>query len=159
MREYLSVSGSVQPCPVRFSVSSFEHPRSSICFFDSSVKDMPQLVLASDKKERRVFLSPLKDGLEQIARHLEKGGRYSAVHLMAEFSLGRLSLGNKVLILRSLRDRGAMLARIGRAMKSGGQILIGAGRTGDGPGEQFCRTFESYSGVPVRLWDGRPPHP
>ena len=101
-----------------------------------------------EKQADLIFLSAAQDGLDQIARHLRGRGRLSLIHLLAAFSLGRLALGKKVLVIRSLRDYVATLARIGRTVRGGGEIVIGAGGVRDGQGDNFRRAFESYAAVP-----------
>ena len=102
----------------------------------------------SGGKDDFIFLSAARDGLEQVARYLCGRARLSQIHLLADFSLGRLALGDKVLVVRSLRDDMATLARIGRAVSGGGEIVIGAGGLQDGQGENFRRIFEAYAAVP-----------
>lgn len=127
--------------------------KASLVFVDPSAKDVSALISAAEQGDL-VFLSTVQDGLEQIARHLCGRGRLSRIHVLADFSLGRLALGNKVLVVRSLRDYTAALARIGRAVRGGGEIVIGAGGVRDGQGENFRRIFEACASVPVRHWDG-----
>ncbi len=127
----------------------------SLTFVDPSAKDVSTQIVAAEKRADLIFLSGAQDGLEQIARHLRGRGRLAFIHLLANFSAGRLALGNKVLVIRSLRDHVATLARIGRTVR-GGEIVIGAGGVQDGQGDNFRRAFEAYTAAPVRLWDGPP---
>lgn len=128
--------------------------QASLIFVDPSAKDVSIQIVAAEQKADLIFLSAAQDGLEQIAKHLCRRGGLSLIHLLADFSFGRLANGNKVLVIRSLRDYVATLARIGRAVRGGGEIVIGAGGVRDGQGDNFRRAFEGYSAVPVRLWDG-----
>ena len=128
----------------------------SIIFVDPSAKDVSTRIVPLRTQADLIFLSVAQDGLEQIAKHLRGRGRLSLIHLLAKFSLGRLTLGNKVLVVRSLRDYVATLARIGRTVRGGGEIIIGAGAVRDGQDYNFRRALESYAAVPVRLWDGEP---
>jgi hypothetical protein len=127
----------------------------SLIFIDPSAKDMSAQIVAAGEKADLIFLSARRDGLQQIAGHLDGRGRLSLIHLLADFALGRLALGDKVLVVRSLRDYAATLARIGEAVRGCGEIVIGAGGLGDGQGENFRGAFEAHTGAPVRLWDDR----
>jgi hypothetical protein len=127
----------------------------ALIFVDPSAIAVSALIVtAAEKQSDLIFLSAAQDGLEQVAWHLSGRARLSLIHLLADFSLGRLKLGNKVLVVRSLRDDATRLTRIGRAVRGGGQIVIGAGAHPDGQGDNFRRAFEGYAAVPVRLWDG-----
>lgn len=136
-----------------FGSSGPAKQKASLIFVDPSAKDVSIRIVA-EKRADFIFLSAAQDGLEQIAKHLCGRGGLSLIHLLADFSSGRLASGNKVLVIRSLRDYVATLARIGRTVRGGGEIVIGAGGVRDGQGDNFRRAFEGYSAVPVRLWDG-----
>ncbi len=136
-----------------FGIPGRSKQKACLTFVDPSARDVSTRIIAAEKGADLIFLSAAQDGLEQIAKYLRGRGQLSLIHLLADFSLGRLALGNKVLVVRSLRDYPATLARIGRTVRDG-EIVIGAGGVRDGQGENFRRSFESYAAVPVRLWDG-----
>jgi len=126
-----------------------------LIFIDPSAKDMSAHIVAAGEKADLIFLSARRDGLQQIAGHLNGRGRLSLIHLLANFALGRLALGDKVLVVRSLRDYAATLTRIGEAVRGCGEIVIGAGGLGDGQGENFRGVFEAHTRAPVRVWEDR----
>jgi Domain of unknown function (DUF4347) len=126
----------------------------AVIFVDPSARDVSPLIADAEKRAELIFLNAERDGLEQIAGHLGSRGRLSLIHLLADFSLGRLVLGNKVFVVRSLRDAAAMLRQIGKAVSGGGEIVIGSGGAPDGQGDNFRRAFEGFAAAPVRLWDG-----
>ena len=144
------------PAAVRFRAGTpdLARQKAAIVFVDPSATDVSALMLALEKRSDRVFLNAEQDGLEQMAGHLNGRSRLSLVHVLANFSRGRLALGNKVLVIRSLRDATATLRRIGRALAGSGEIVIGTGGMADGQSENFRRAFEGYATVPVRLWEG-----
>ena len=154
MQDFNVLEGGTPAGGFHFGISCLAKQKASLIFVDQSAQDVSTLIVAAEKKADLIFLSATQDGLEQIARHLRGQGRLSFIHLLADFSFGRLALGNKVLVIRSLRDYVATLARIGRTVRGGGEIVIGAGGVQDGQGDNFRRAFEGYAAVPVRLWDG-----
>lgn len=157
MQDFNVLEGGAPAGGFRFGISGLSKQKASLIFVDPSAKDVSTQIVAAEKRADLIFLSAAHDGLGQIAKHLRGRGRLSHIHLLAAFSLGRLALGNKVLVVRSLRDYPATLARIGRTVRGGGEIVIGAGGLWDGQGHNFRRAFEAYAAVPVRLWDGAPP--
>jgi hypothetical protein len=128
--------------------------KASLIFVDPSARDISRLILEADRNADLVFLSAMRDGPDQILRYLAGRGRLSLIHLLADFTHGRLTLGNKHLVVRSLRDYPAVFARIGRAVSGGGEILIGSGAPRDGQGDTFRHALATLAGAPVRLWDG-----
>ena len=138
-----------------YAISSPTKQRPCLIFIDPSAKDMSADIVAAGEKADLIFLSARRDGLQQIAGHLNGRGRLSLIHLLADFALGRLALGDKVLVVRSLRDYAATLARIGEAVRGCGEIIIGAGGLGDGQGENFRGVFEAHTRAPVRVWEDR----
>jgi hypothetical protein len=153
MQDFNVLDGGASAAGFHSGLTGPAKQKASLLFVDPSAKDASALIFAAEKSDL-IFLSAAQDGLEQIARHLGGRGRLSLIHVLADFSLGRLALGNKVLVVRSLRDYPATLARIGRTVRGGGEIVIGAGGPRDGQGDTFRRALEAYAAVPVRLWDG-----
>jgi hypothetical protein len=161
MLDFNVMEGGVLSGRFHFGITAPAKPRGSLIFVDPSAQDLSTQIVVAAKRADLIFLSAARDGLEQIAQHLRGRGRLALIHLLADFSFGRLALGNQVLVVRSLRDYVATLARIGRAVRGGGEILVGAGGARDGQGDVFRHAFGAYAAVPVRLWDGgarrRPP--
>jgi hypothetical protein len=155
MRDFNALDGG--DCAAGFqSAASRSGKKSSLVFIDPSAKDVSALILGAGAKSEFIFLSATRSGLAQVAHHLGGRGRLSLIHLMADFSLGRLMLGNQRLDTRSLREHVATLARIGSAVR-GGSIVIGAGCQREGQGDLFRRAFEACVAVPVRVWDRETP--
>ena len=152
MLDFNILEGGASGAGIHFGIPGPAKQKASLIFVDPSARDIATQIVAGEKANL-IFLSAQQDGLDQIARHLRGRGRLSHIHLLAAFSLGRLALGNKVLVIRSLRENVATLARIGRTVRDG-EIVIGAGGVSDGQGDNFRRAFESHAAVPVRLWDG-----
>lgn len=138
----------------RYVISAATPQKASLIFVDPSAKDVSTQIVAAGQEADLIFLSARRDGLQQIAGHLDGRGRLSLVHVLADFALGRLALGDKVLVVRSLRDYAATLARIGQAVRGCGEIILGAGGLRDGQGENFRGAFEAHARAPVRLWEG-----
>lgn len=153
MLDFNILEGGASGAGIQFGRPGPAKQKASLIFVDPSARDIATQIVAGDKQANLIFLSAEQDGLDQIARHLRGRGRLSHIHLLAAFSLGRLALGNTVLVIRSLRENVATLARIGRTVRDG-EIVIGAGGVSDGQGDNFRRAFESHAAVPVRLWDG-----
>lgn len=154
MREFYALNGShpAAECPSVAPRSVVQ--KTSLIFIDPSARDASALILGAGPKSEFIFLSAARDGLAQVAGHLGRRGRLSLIHLMADFSLGRLTLGTERLDMRSLRERAAVIARIGHSVRGGGEIIIGTGRRREGQGDVFRRAFEAHAAVPVRVWDG-----
>ena len=152
MQDFSLLDGGASARQFHFDVPRHARQKSSLIFVDPSAKDIATRIVAAEKADL-IFLSGAQDGLEQIGKHLRGRGGLSLIHLLANFTAGRLALGDKVLVIRSLREYVATLARIGRTVR-GGEIVIGAGGVQDGQGDNFRRAFESYAAAPVRLWDG-----
>lgn len=153
MLDFNVLEGGASSGGFHFGIPGRSKQKACLIFVDPSARDVSTRIIAAEKEADLIFLSAAQDGLEQIAKHLRGRGQLSLIHLLADFSLGRLALGNKVLVVRSLRDHPATLARIGWTVRDG-EIVIGAGGVRDGQGNNFQRAFESYAAVPVRLWDG-----
>lgn len=153
MQDFNVLEGGARAGEFHFRIPRPTKQKTALIFVDPSARDVSTQIVATEKKADLIFLSGAQDGLEQVGKHLRGLGRLSLIHLLANFSAGRLALGNKVLVIRSLRDYVATLARIGRTVR-GGEIVIGAGGVQDGQGDNFRRAFESYAAAPVRLWDG-----
>jgi hypothetical protein len=129
-------------------------PCSSLVFVDPSVKDIVPLICAAERHGHLLFLSAAQKGLDQVARHLARRARAPRIHLLADLSEGRLTLGSQTLDIRSLRDHAAMLARVGLMVREQGMMVIGAGTSQGGVDESFRIALEISVGVPVEIWDG-----
>lgn len=134
-------------------------PCSSLVFVDPSVKDIVPLICAAERHGHLLFLSARQSGLDQVARHLARRARAPRIHLLADLSLGRLTLGSQTLDIRSIRDHAAILTRIGLMVRGQGMLVIGAGTVQGGIDESFRRALEARVGVPVQIWDGAPRRP
>src|SRR5687767_13723875 len=112
MLEFKVLDGGARAGGFHFGIPGHAMQKIYLTFVDPSAKDVSTQIVAAEKRADLIFLSGAQDGLEQIARHLRGRGRLAFIHLLANFSAGRLALGNKVLVIRSLRDYVATLARI-----------------------------------------------
>ena len=122
----------------------------SIIFVDAGVSELPWSVFGAGPVEL-IFLSG-KDGIGEIACRLGRWPQVSSVHILARLCRGRLVLGSKALGLRELRGRARDLARIGLGVRSGGELLIGAGDPGDGESDHLIHCLADLACIPVRLW-------
>jgi hypothetical protein len=157
MRNSTALNGGHSAAEFPSGASRSTTQKNSLVFIDPSAKDTTALILGAGPKSELIFLSAARGGLAQVANHLNRRGRLSLIHLMADFSLGRLTLGNQRLDTRGLREHAAILARIGYSVRDGGEILIGAGGQREGQSDVFRRALETHAAVPVRLWDGGAP--
>lgn len=135
-------------------IAEIRPQHASLIFVDAGVTDLPWLIFSGHDAEL-IFLSGKDDGLNEIACRLKGRRRLSCVHIFAKLVRGRLIFSDKALRLRELRSGAQALAQIGLAIGRGGELVIGAGESGDGESDYVLRVLEALAGVPVRLW--RPP--
>ncbi|MEL6505872.1 MAG: tandem-95 repeat protein [Pseudomonadota bacterium] len=96
-----------------------------IVFIDAGVSDPDGLVASLQPGVRVVMIEADEDGVLQIAKALETGGPYDAVHIFSHGTAGALQLGDGTLNETTITGQyRAALASIGRNLSDEGDILI-----------------------------------
>ncbi|MCI4662523.1 MAG: DUF4347 domain-containing protein, partial [Neomegalonema sp.] len=125
--------------------------RVEIVFVDPSVPDLETLLADLDENAQVIYLDPDRDGVEQIAEHLENRVEIDAVHIVSHGDPGRLQLGSATLDLASIQgDHADELSTIGAALSEGGDILIyGCDFGGDESGQLAVDALAEATGADI----------
>ena len=128
-----------------------------IAFVDTAVEDLDTLLQELDDIENLeiVFLDPTKDGLRQIADHLDGREQITAIHILSHGDDGEINLGNSVIGGDQLESQyGDVLAQIGRALSDDGDILIYGCNFGQGDaGREAAAALATATGADVAASD------
>lgn len=131
---------------------------SEIVFIDTGVEDLDQLL--GDLKQQTseielVFLDPTKDGLTQIANHLDGRSEIDAIHLLSHSDQGNIALGSANVTTAQLSAHYAdTLQRIGNSLSADADILIyGCDLAGNQDGIDFVNTFSRLTSADVAASD------
>ncbi|MEK1839221.1 MAG: Ig-like domain-containing protein, partial [Pseudomonas sp.] len=125
-------------------------PGQSVVFVDSRVKDAGSLLQGIAPGTQVVQLDASKDGLQQIADYLDGHQGISSVQIIAHGNAGDLWLGNSYLSADNVAARSAVLAKIGKDMNVGGDILIYGCYTAEGErGLSFIDSLAQLTGRDV----------
>ncbi|WP_116964874.1 DUF4347 domain-containing protein, partial [Fastidiosibacter lacustris] len=87
-----------------------------VIIIDSQVKD-PHVLIGNITRDAAVeVILPGEDGVDEIAKILQKYSNLSAVHIVSHGDVGKLYLGNEALSLDNIGDYAASLAQWGKAL-------------------------------------------
>lgn len=95
-----------------------------IVFVDPDIYPDSQSTSAEIPGVTVVVLDPARDGIRQIADVLSAYHRLAAIHVLSHGASGQVNLGTARLTLGSLAARAPDLARWGRSLREGGDILF-----------------------------------
>lgn len=129
--------------------------RKQVVFIASSVTDRDHLIDAVSPGTEIVLLHN-ENPIGQMARWARSHDGYDAIHLISHGSEGALDLGGNTLDRRALdRDEiRANLARLGRTLKIGGDLLIyGCNVAGGKAGEAFIAALATATDADVAASD------
>ncbi|MEG1325387.1 MAG: DUF4347 domain-containing protein, partial [Janthinobacterium sp.] len=97
---------------------------SQIFFVFDNLPDWQSLAVAVPQAAELVVLEGAKDGLEQIAAHLQGRSGIDALHILSHGESGRVQLGRGSLGVLEAQARADLLERIGDALAADGDILL-----------------------------------
>lgn len=121
-----------------------------IAFIDSRVRDLTQLSSGLVSNTRLFIVEPDKNGLGQIARALEAGGTYDAIHIISHASPGYLLLGKDRLDRTGLIAHRAELATLSSHLAAGGEIVLyGCDLAQGDAGQRFVSELASLTGANI----------
>ncbi|MFN9528923.1 MAG: Ig-like domain-containing protein [Pseudomonadaceae bacterium] len=124
--------------------------RQEVVFVDSSVKDYQQLVSALKPGTEVVVLDDGQDGLRQIADYLDGRRDIDAIHVFSHGDAGKVQLGNVWIDDAYVAANNALLADIGSALSSSGDILLYGCHVGaDGSGVNFIQSLAAATGADI----------
>ncbi len=124
--------------------------RQEVVFVDSSVKDYQQLVSALKPGTEVVVLDGSQDGLRQIADYLDGRRDIDAIHVFSHGDAGKVQLGNVWIDDAYVAANNALLADIGSALNSSGDILLYGCHVGaDGSGVNFIQSLAAATGADI----------
>src|SRR6185312_5786399 len=95
---------------------------------------------------------PGRDGVQQIADILAANDLrdLAAIQIVSHGFAGEVELGTAILNDSTLADHADALARIGAALRAGGDIMLyGCDTAGGTTGPQFLADFAAYAGANV----------
>jgi VCBS repeat-containing protein len=124
--------------------------RQEIIFVDSNVQDYQQLVSGLSESAEVVILGSSEDGLQQIANHLSGRNGVDAIHVLGHGEAGKVQLGTLWLGNDNLESKSGLLAAIGQALSTDGDILLYGCDTGAGSsGTTFVKSLTELTGADV----------
>ena len=98
--------------------------RTELVFIDSNVPDIDTLIATLGTDKEIHILSPLQDGLTQIASILDGRSGLDSLHIFSHGSAGQLQLGSLKLDANTASTRAADLQAIGSHLTNSGDILL-----------------------------------
>ncbi|NPC54662.1 cadherin domain-containing protein, partial [Caenimonas soli] len=98
--------------------------RHEIVFVDTSITGWEALVADTHPGVEVVLLDPARDPFAQMAQRLEGTRDLDAIHVLSHGSDGALIIGGHAYDASTLDQHRAELATVGRALTSGGDILL-----------------------------------
>ncbi|AFY66535.1 Polymorphic membrane protein Chlamydia [Geitlerinema sp. PCC 7407] len=126
------------------------YPSTHFVFVDAALDAPQHLVEGLLPKGHVTFLTPDRDGVEQIAEVLDQAERVEAVHIFSHGAPGRLFLGTSVLSLENEAFWGDRLRRsFERATASAVLVLYGCNVAATALGSAFVQELRSRLGVQV----------
>ncbi|MDH3209758.1 MAG: DUF4347 domain-containing protein, partial [Burkholderiaceae bacterium] len=117
---------TAEPTPPseRESLRSRAAPAQEILFIDTAVANWQQLAADARSGINVVLLDPSRDALAQMAHQLQGRTGLAAIHLVSHGAEGELIIGGQSYDAGSLGALAPQLATIGRALASGGDLLL-----------------------------------
>jgi len=110
-------------------------PAQQVVFVFDDLPDWQTLAAAAPEGAEVVVLDGTKDGLDQIAAHLQGRSGIEALHILSHGEAGRVQLGSSSVGADEVQARSELLSRIGDSLTADGDILLygcNIGATGQG---------------------------
>ena len=124
--------------------------RREVAFVESNLSDYRVLVDGMSPRVTVHVLDSARDGLAQMEEVLAGYDGLDAIHLFSHGGPGRIDLGALVLSKDNLTAHGARLARIGAALRPGGDLLAYGCEVGkDAVGAAFVADLARLSGADI----------
>jgi autotransporter-associated beta strand protein len=128
----------------------FAAEKQEFIYVDPRVHDYHQLINELPDSIEIVILDSQRNGIEQIAEHLEKHNRIDAIHLVSHGQEGKIQAGNMWLSADNIADNKTHLASIGSALGESGDILIyGCNVAFGSDGAAFVQQLADITGADV----------
>ena len=99
----------------------------AVIFLFDDLPDWQTLAAAAPEGAEVVLLDGAKDGLDQIAAHLQGRSGIDALHIVSHGSPGRLHLGSSSVGVEEVLARAEVLARVGDSLATKGRPPGSAG--------------------------------
>ncbi len=121
-----------------------------VAFFDERLEDVAELLAAMRPGVIPIALRGSAPAPAQMAAVLQGISGLEAVHVLAHGAPGEVRFSAGSLTTATLGAHADDLATVGRALRSGGQLVLWSCRTGEGlRGAAFARDLEAFAGVEV----------
>ncbi|WP_374089089.1 DUF4347 domain-containing protein [Methylomicrobium lacus] len=121
-----------------------------IVFIDSRINAYKSLIAELPADADYFFLTPDRDGLEQIAESLVNRSDLDAIDIFSPGSPGSLTLGSSVLNGDNVANQAALLAEIGSHLTENGDILLYGSDVAQGEGGlAFIEQLAQVTGADV----------
>lgn len=146
-------SESPSPADDAGPVTTDAPARQEIVFVDSSVTGYEALAAAVRDGVETVVLDGDRDGLAQIAAHLDGRSGIDAIHIIGHGGAGEQRIGTTELNADTLASRADTLAAIGAALSAEGDILLYGCRVADGDGRVFIDDVARLTGADIAASD------
>ncbi|MDZ7862901.1 Ig-like domain-containing protein [Acidovorax sp.] len=99
-------------------------PARQVVFVFDDLPDWQTLAAAAPEGADVVVLDGSRDGLDQIAAHLQGRSGIDAIHILSHGEAGRVQLGSSSVGVDEVQARSDLLARIGDSLTADGDILL-----------------------------------
>ncbi|MBB3937334.1 DUF4347 domain-containing protein [Aureimonas phyllosphaerae] len=128
--------------------------RREVAFVETNVPNWRELADNVRSGVEIVILDAGEDGIGAMSDWVAARSGYDAIHLISHGRSGALDLGKTILDWSTIGNHLGTLARIGRALNPGGDVLLYGCHVGSGSaGEAFLTAFADATGADVAASD------
>ncbi|WP_019503124.1 Ig-like domain-containing protein, partial [Pseudanabaena sp. PCC 6802] len=121
-----------------------------IIFIDLSVPDYSSLLSGINPAAEIVFLSPERDGVEQISEILAARTDISSIHILSHGSVGQLQLGSSTLSSTNINSYSQQLQAWASSLTDDADILFYGCNVAEGAiGDNFIHEISTLTGADV----------
>ena len=121
-----------------------------IIFIDSHIENYQSLIAQLPEDTKAVLLDAQRDGIEQILAAVQDQTSLSAIDIISHGSPGTIMLGANMLNNSNLNDYADQLAKLGKHLTDGGDILLYGCEVAQGEtGQSFIEQLSQLTGADV----------
>ncbi len=125
-----------------------------IIFIDPGVQDFHSLLTDVSDESLVILLDPNKDGVKEVAQHLESYRNLNSIHIISHGQTGSLKLGDSSLNYSNVDEYETPLNAWGNALSEEGDLLFYGCNVGDGAnGVDFVNRLAAFTGADVAASD------
>jgi hypothetical protein len=136
--------------PTAFETTPTIEPARQLIVIDASVPSAEELIADIPPEWAVLQLTADRNGLQELANALAGRSDLQTIHLFSHGDVNRLTLGNVTLSEAELTTNAALLAAIGTALSSDGEILLyGFDGTEGLVGQSFVDALARATGVDI----------